>query len=82
MTTKTETSSAQSTPPLRALRHAKGLSLNEAARRAGMDPAYLSRVERGLQGISVPTLARLARVLGIEELKTLGLYARAEDGES
>ena len=58
-------------PPLRAVREAQGLGLREAARRAGLDPAHLSRVERGEAKLSVDALARLATVLDLRELAKL-----------
>lgn len=58
-------------PPLRAVRIAQGLSLKEAARRARMDPAHLSRVERGEKQLSVDSLGRLAEVLGLRDLVRL-----------
>ena len=52
-----------------------GLSLRETARRAGIEPAHLSRVERGQASLSVAALARVAFVLNMkvlsEELETL-----------
>lgn len=66
-------------PPLRAVREAQGLGLVETAKRADMDPAHLSRVERGVGGLSVASLARLARVLGLKELvRLLEPYAGTE----
>lgn len=58
-------------PPLRAVRIAHGYGLREVARRAGMTPAHLSRVERGERQLSVDALARLAGVLGLTELAKL-----------
>ena len=58
-------------PPLRSVREAHGLSLRETARRANIDPAQLSRVERGLGGLSLAALARLARVLNLKDLTRL-----------
>lgn len=55
-------------PPIKALREANGLSLRETARRAGIDPAHLMRVERGEAGLSIESLQRLANVLGPAEL--------------
>lgn len=64
-------------PPLRAVREARGLGLRTVAARAGIDAAQLSRIERGLEGVSLDTLSRLAKVLGLRELeKLLGPYAR------
>ncbi len=57
--------------PLRAVRTAQGLGLVRTAREAGLDPAHLSRVERGTAGLSVGSLARLAKVLGLRELARL-----------
>jgi transcriptional regulator with XRE-family HTH domain len=59
-----QTSQQQRVPPVKALREANGLSLRETARRAGMDPAHLLRVERGEAGLSIDSLQRLARTLG------------------
>jgi transcriptional regulator with XRE-family HTH domain len=56
---------------LRAVRELKGLTLTETAKRAGIAPAHLSRVERGMRGLSVESLARLAGVLGLHELEGL-----------
>jgi transcriptional regulator with XRE-family HTH domain len=68
-------STRQQIPHLRAAREQKGFGLNETARRAGIDPAQLSRIERGLAGLTAPTLLRLARVLELRELeRLLALY--------
>ena len=49
--------------------------MREVARRAELDPAHLSRVERGLVRPSLRTLAKLARVLELRELaKLLGPF--------
>jgi transcriptional regulator with XRE-family HTH domain len=58
-------------PPLRVVRKSQGLGLRETARRAGIDHAQLSRVERGEAGLSVDALYRLARVLNIRQLADL-----------
>jgi transcriptional regulator with XRE-family HTH domain len=58
-------------PPWRVLRQAHGLSLRQMADQARIDPAHLSRVERGLAQLSVPALARLADALGLRELAQL-----------
>lgn len=55
-------------PRFRAVREARGLSLREVARRANLNPAHLSRFERGQAGLSIDSLRRLADVLGLEEL--------------
>ena len=56
---------------LRAVRESKGLAPTEAAERAGIAPAHLSRVEHGRRGLSVDSLTRLAGVLGLRELERL-----------
>lgn len=50
---------------------ARGMSLRETARKSGMDPGHLSKVERGQAGVSIGQLKRLADVLGLTELSTL-----------
>lgn len=47
-------------------RVASGLSLTEAAKRAGCDKSHLSKAEHGVYSISVELLAQLARIYGCE----------------
>jgi transcriptional regulator with XRE-family HTH domain len=56
-------------PPLRGAREARGKSLRQVARQVPMDPAHLSRIERGLAVPSVAVLRRLAEVLELPELE-------------
>ena len=64
-------------PPLYGVRVARGLSLREAARRAGIDPGHLSKFERGEERLGIDNLVSLARVLGNDELvKLLEPYTR------
>jgi transcriptional regulator with XRE-family HTH domain len=56
---------------LRAVRESKGLTVTETAKRAGIAPAHLSRVERGRRGLSLESMARLAGVLGLDDLERL-----------
>ena len=73
-----ESATERTVPPLRAVRVAQGLTLREAAHRARIDPAHLSRVERGEKQLSVDALARLAAVLGLRDLsRLLAPYAEA-----
>ncbi|WP_114593643.1 helix-turn-helix domain-containing protein [Euzebya pacifica] len=58
-------------PPLRQVRIARGLTLQEVATRAQVDAAQLSRVETGKSGLSVNSLFRVAQVLGLTELVQL-----------
>ena len=50
---------------LRMARRDRRLSLVEAARRAGVSPSFLASVERGVSGVSVQTINRLADVLDV-----------------
>ena len=58
-------------PPLRAVRVAHGMSLRQAALAARIDPAHLSKVERGERQLSLESLHRLAGVLELRELQRL-----------
>jgi transcriptional regulator with XRE-family HTH domain len=61
---------------LRGVREAQGLSLRETAKRAGLDPAHLMKVERYEAGLSIESLVRLANVLGLHEVeRSLWPYA-------
>jgi len=66
---------------VRALRLRAGLSLNELARRTGIDPAYLHRIEP--RGRPQPTIPRrpvvlaLGHALGLGSLQLDDLLARA-----
>lgn len=50
---------------IRALRRAAGLTSSEAARRAGISPAMLSRIEAGGASPSLASIAALAQALGV-----------------
>lgn len=66
---------------LRAVREAQGMTLKETAHRAKIDPAHLSRVERGTRGLSLGSMARLAGVLGLRDLeKLLRVHVGGEEG--
>ncbi|MFF7122809.1 MULTISPECIES: helix-turn-helix domain-containing protein [unclassified Streptomyces] len=51
-------------PQLRDLRRRSGLTLEAAARSAGLSPAHLSRLETGQRQPSLPMLLALARIYG------------------
>ncbi|MGV9649706.1 helix-turn-helix domain-containing protein [Streptomyces sp. NPDC003554] len=51
-------------PQLRALRRRASLTLEAAARAAGLSPAHLSRLETGQRQPSLPMLLALARIYG------------------
>src|SRR5437868_10201550 len=60
---------------VRATRQQAGMSLNELARRAGVDPAYIHRIEA--RGPQRPPLPRRAVVIAIAA--ALGLDSRRSD---
>ncbi|MDX3115553.1 MULTISPECIES: XRE family transcriptional regulator [Streptomyces] len=59
-------------PQLRALRRRSALTLEAAARDAGLSPAHLSRLETGRRQPSLPMLLTLARVYGTTVSDLLG----------
>ncbi|GAA3378436.1 XRE family transcriptional regulator [Streptomyces sannanensis] len=59
-------------PRLRELRRRGGLTLEAAAQRAGLSPAYLSRLETGQRQPSLPMLLALARIYGTTVSELLG----------
>ncbi|GAB2817797.1 helix-turn-helix domain-containing protein [Streptomyces daliensis] len=59
-------------PQLRDLRRAAGLTLESAAGRAGLSPAYLSRLETGQRQPSLPVLLELSRCYGTTVSELLG----------
>jgi transcriptional regulator with XRE-family HTH domain len=59
-------------PQLRALRRQAALTLEAAARAAGLSPAHLSRLETGQRQPSLPMLLALARVYGTTVSQLLG----------
>lgn len=63
-----DSTSALNSPSLRTAREAKGMSLRAAARKSGIDPGHLSKVERGEKQLSIEALYRLAVVVDLDEL--------------
>ncbi|MEU0965699.1 XRE family transcriptional regulator [Streptomyces sp. NPDC005917] len=59
-------------PQLRSLRRRAGLTLEAAAREAGLSPGHLSRLETGQRQPSLPMLLALARVYGTTVSELLG----------
>ncbi|MGV9881414.1 helix-turn-helix domain-containing protein [Streptomyces sp. NPDC003006] len=59
-------------PQLRELRRRASLTLETAARTAGLSPAHLSRLETGQRQPSLPMLLTLARVYGTTVSELLG----------
>ncbi|WNM31614.1 XRE family transcriptional regulator [Streptomyces sp. Li-HN-5-11] len=66
-------------PQLRALRRRAALTLEAAARAAGLSPAHLSRLETGQRQPSLPVLLTLARVYGTTVAALLGETAPDRD---
>jgi transcriptional regulator with XRE-family HTH domain len=66
-------------PQLRALRRRASLTLEAAARAAGLSPAHLSRLETGQRQPSLPVLLTLARVYGTTVAELLGETAPDRD---
>ncbi|OYY66637.1 MAG: hypothetical protein B7Y49_02050 [Sphingomonas sp. 28-62-11] len=50
---------------IRTLRRAAGLSQEELAERASLNPFYIVRTEAGRQNLSLQTIGRLALALGV-----------------
>ncbi|WP_077801590.1 helix-turn-helix domain-containing protein [Streptomyces sp. JHA26] len=66
-------------PQLRALRRRAALTLETAARAAGLSPAHLSRLETGQRQPSLPMLLSLARVYGTTVSELLGETVAGRD---
>jgi transcriptional regulator with XRE-family HTH domain len=72
-------------PRLRSLRTARGLTLRELARRAGVTESFLSQAERGVANPSIASVQRIARGLGLSiadlfaEVEPAGLVVRATE---
>ncbi|WP_434599299.1 helix-turn-helix domain-containing protein [Streptomyces sp. A5-4] len=66
-------------PQLRDLRRHSALTLEAAARRAGLSPAHLSRLETGHRQPSLPMLLTLARIYGTTVSALLGESAPDRD---
>lgn len=66
-------------PQLRALRRRASLTLEAAARSAGLSPAHLSRLETGHRQPSLPMLLALARIYGTTVSELLGETAAERD---
>lgn len=50
---------------IRYYRHLKGISQEDLALRANLNPAYFGQVERGLKCPTIDTLYKISRALGI-----------------
>jgi transcriptional regulator with XRE-family HTH domain len=56
---------------VREARKARGMTQEEVASAAGLQPAYVGRVERGTQNPTIEVLARLAVALGVPVTRLL-----------
>jgi transcriptional regulator with XRE-family HTH domain len=65
MASEREDTTARVRRRVRELRTAQGLTLDEVAARAGMDPSTLSRLESGARRLAVDHLTPLAQALGV-----------------
>ena len=50
---------------VRKLRKAQGLSQEELAARAGIDRTYVSQIERAVKNVTIVSLDKIARGLGV-----------------
>lgn len=50
---------------VRRRREAKTLTQEQLAEKAGLDPTYISGIERGLRNPGIKNVAKLARALGL-----------------
>ena len=57
---------------VRELRTAKGWSQEQFADLCGLDRSYMSGIERGVRNISVLSLAKVAKALGVTPASLLG----------
>ena len=67
---------------IRALRQAKGLSLETVAAAANLSIGFVSQIERGLSSPSLKALASLADALGLPIAGLFETRMPAEDGEA
>ena len=51
---------------IRRIRLEKGLMQKEFSKKVGLDPAYLSNIETGKMNVTVLTLEKIAKALGVK----------------
>lgn len=57
------------------------ISINRLANAAEVDPGQLSRAERGLAGLSLPAMARIAETLGVSIAHLIDRQVEASESE-
>ena len=50
---------------IRRIREEKGLLQKEFSKKVGLDPAYLSNIETGKMNITIATVEKIAKALGV-----------------
>jgi transcriptional regulator with XRE-family HTH domain len=63
----------------RRIRVSRAISSEALAANAGVDRAYVSRIERGVANATVDVLERIARVLGVEMAELFAVPAPHEE---
>lgn len=56
---------------IKELRNQRGLTQEKLARRAGLSPGYLARLEIGMHDPQMSTLLKLAKALGVKVAQLL-----------
>jgi len=74
---RAESADAPLATRLRDLRHARGLTLREAATRSGLSISFISALERGVSGASIAALRRIVAAYGTTLGAVLGSGQRA-----
>lgn len=57
------------------------ISINRLATAAEIDPGQLSRAERGLAGLSLPAMARIAETLGVSLVQLIDRQVETSESE-
>jgi transcriptional regulator with XRE-family HTH domain len=66
---------------IRSIRKAKGISQEALADGAGVSPSYMGEVERGLRNISLETLEKVSRALGVSPIDILRASSFERSGQ-
>ena len=49
----------------KAIRLKKDMSQGDIAKKLGVDPSYVSKIERGIQNVSLKGIEKLAKIIGV-----------------